>query len=406
MTKRFGLFGACLVTSLCVLLLLASHQLSNSNHRQVPDFRRNIQAYSDVVPELIPVSSVNVSTTLPTVKEIISQQKAILEQELANYKFPQGYRLQNYTLATNGRPLRNIIVTTWRSGSTFLGDVINAVPGNYYHYEPLLDYEIIQIRGPPYASEALTNLKKLLMCDYSNMEHYLEYGKSHIYLFTHNNRLWDQCQLYQQYCWNETFLNEYCKLFPFQSMKLVRLRLRLAEELLKDDSLGVRVLLLVRDPRGTLQSRKHRDWCPGQADCDQPNLLCADMVSDYSAAIRLQNSYPDRFRAIRYEDFSLDPYKGVEELFSFFNLNIHPNVMEFLDSHTKLNVGGVSSTFRNSKSAPFHWRADLNFSEVQYIEEQCQSAMKYWGYVRAKNETHLREFNPLTDYALKSNIVS
>lgn len=110
-------------------------------------------------------------------------------------------------------------------------------------------------------------------------------------------------------------------------------------------------------------------------------------------------------RAIRYEDFSLDPYKGVEELFSFFNLHIHPNVMEFLDSHTKLNVGGVSSTFRNSKSAPFHWRADLNFSEVQYIEEQCQSAMKYWGYVRAKNETHLREFNPLTDYSLKNNIV-
>lgn len=236
MTKRFGLFGACLVTSLCVLLLLASHQLSNSNHRQLPDFRRNIQAYSDVAPELIPVSSVNVSTTLPTVKDIISQQKTILEQELSNYKFPEGYRLQNYTLATNGKPLRNIIVTTWRSGSTFLGDVINAVPGNYYHYEPLLDYEIIQIRGPPYANEALTNLKKLLMCDYSNMEHYLEYGKSHIYLFTHNNRLWDQCQLYQQYCWNETFLNEFCKLFPFQSMKLVRLRLRLAEELLKDES--------------------------------------------------------------------------------------------------------------------------------------------------------------------------
>lgn len=60
--------------------------------------------------------------------------------------------------------------------------------------------------------------------------------------------------------------------------------------------LGVRVLLLIRDPRGTLQSRKHRDWCPGRPDCDQPNLLCADMVSDYTAAIRLQKLYPDRFR--------------------------------------------------------------------------------------------------------------
>lgn len=61
-------------------------------------------------------------------------------------------------------------------------------------------------------------------------------------------------------------------------------------------SLNVRVLLLVRDPRGTLQSRKHREWCPGAPDCDQANLLCADMVSDYSAAIKLQKLYPSRFR--------------------------------------------------------------------------------------------------------------
>lgn len=228
--KRFGLFGACLVTALCILLLLASNQLSNYNYKQLPDFRRNIQAYDIVVPE---ANIINTTTAIPTISDIIKQQKNIIEQEMSNYQFPPGYQLQNYTLSTNGRPLRNIIVTTWRSGSTFVGDVINAVPGNYYHYEPLLDYEIIQIRGPPFAQEAVQNLKNLLMCDYTDMKHYLQYGKNHVYLFTHNNRLWNQCQ---QYCWNATFLTEYCKLFPFQSMKLVRLRLRLAEELLKDES--------------------------------------------------------------------------------------------------------------------------------------------------------------------------
>lgn len=28
-------------------------------------------------------------------------------------------------------------------------------------------------------------------------------------------------------------------------------------------SLNVRIVLLIRDPRGSLQSRKHRIWCPG-----------------------------------------------------------------------------------------------------------------------------------------------
>lgn len=50
-----------------------------------------------------------------------------------------------------------------------LGDVLNALPGNYYHYEPLMDYGIVQIRGPPDADSALTTLKMLLNCDYSNL---------------------------------------------------------------------------------------------------------------------------------------------------------------------------------------------------------------------------------------------
>lgn len=92
----------------------------------------------------------------------------------------------------------------------------------------------------------------------------------------------------------------------------------------------------MRDPRGTLQSRKHRDWCPGNSDCDQASLLCADLVSDYSAASRLTEKYPDRFLAMRYEDLSLDPYKMVNQLLNFYGLDFHPNVRFFLDTHTKV----------------------------------------------------------------------
>ena len=64
------------------------------------------------------------------------------------------------------------------------------------------------------------------------------------------------------------------------------------------DSLGVRMVLLVRDPRGTLQSRKHREWCPGNPDCFEPIRLCTDLVADYSAAVRLTMKYPHRFRYV------------------------------------------------------------------------------------------------------------
>ena len=79
-------------------------------------------------------------------------------------------------------------------------------------------------------------------------------------------------------------------------MKTVRLRLNLTREIIEDSSLNVQVLLLIRDPRATLQSRKHRKWCPGKPDCDQPELLCSDLVNDYYAAQQLMKEHPKRIR--------------------------------------------------------------------------------------------------------------
>lgn len=60
--------------------------------------------------------------------------------------------------------------------------------------------------------------------------------------------------------------------------------------------LGIRIVLLIRDPRGVLQSRKHREWCPTEPDCFDPGTLCSDMVADYHAAITFSKLYPDSFR--------------------------------------------------------------------------------------------------------------
>lgn len=214
-------------SSVCFLFLMSLNQKTNS-----ASFQRNVHVYQEPVHDYEIVQNF---TPVVTINYILQQYQAYLDQALCDYDFPLNANLKNFTLATGGQPLRNIIITTWRSGSTFLGDVINSIPGNYYHYEPLLNYGIVQIRGPPYADSAIRNLKRLLMCDYKDMHNYLAYGKSHVYLFTHNTRLWNHCELYPQYCWNATFLSDFCKLFPFQSMKVVRLRLRLAEELLKDE---------------------------------------------------------------------------------------------------------------------------------------------------------------------------
>lgn len=77
--------------------------------------------------------------------------------------------LEDLVPELGGMPIRNLIITTWRSGSTFLGDILNSHPANFYHYEPLLDYEIVQIREEPKAGEAIGVLKNLLNCNYTGL---------------------------------------------------------------------------------------------------------------------------------------------------------------------------------------------------------------------------------------------
>jgi hypothetical protein len=75
----------------------------------------------------------------------------------------------------------------------------------------------------------------------------------------------------------------------------------------------------------------------------------------------------------------------------------------FLESHTKTNIGGVSSTYRDSKRAPFEWRFKLSAAEVDYVQRSCRDAMTLWGYrpmelaskIANKSADELEQFWPL-----------
>ncbi|XP_065355913.1 carbohydrate sulfotransferase 4 [Calliphora vicina] len=437
MSRRANLIGICGVSGLCILLLIATTQ-----HRPLPASLASSSGgvvggalgggsgnlagggantasggYSSAGNGLgsasaftgerfghaVPQQTAVMYNMTATINDVIAQQRSKVVSEMENFEYPAGRfgveaeKLADLTPETEGTPVRSIVVTTWRSGSTFLGDILNSMPGNFYHYEPLLDFGIKQIRDPDDEELAIKNIKNLLYCDYHNdMDDYLNFGKSHTYLFEHNERLWSVCKEFPHYCWRPKFLTPFCKLFPLQSMKTVRLRLSTAEALLEDKSLNVHIILLVRDPRGTMQSRRHRTWCGGNPDCEDPQMLCEDLEADYKTADILLKKYPARFRTLRYEDLSLDPYDMAQEVLQFYGLPFDPLVEEFLDTHTKVNIGGVSSTYRDSKSAPFHWKQDLKPEDIKYIQQHCTKAMELWGYRKIDNFTdYARNFDPI-----------
>ena len=72
-------------------------------------------------------------------------------------------------MARGGQPVRALVATTWRSGSTFLGDIMTAHPGTFYHYEPLLHYDIVQARTGALAKDAVRTLRDLMHCNYTSL---------------------------------------------------------------------------------------------------------------------------------------------------------------------------------------------------------------------------------------------
>jgi len=124
------------------------------------------------------------------------------------------------------------------------------------------------------------------------------------------------------------------------------------------------------------------------------SLYCTRLLY-YIIISKYNNLISQFFRVIRYEDFSSDPYLHTREVLDFFGLNFHSNVQNFLDTHTKINYGGVSSTFRDTKTAPFQWMKKLSFEEAQVIQKKCSKAMKLWGYKEAVSKDKYNKLEPL-----------
>lgn len=240
MLRRINFYSICFAFGLSVVLILAgSRYTDNTIYRPSFEARRNLRNFlklEDGEDNLLQPIPTNSDDGSPDIDRILEKTRLKMKFELWNYNFTHSgvHQLEDLLLESGGQPFRSVIISTWRSGTTFLGEVLNAIPGNFYHYEPLLNYEIIQIRGPPSSYKAISTIKSMLKCNYDNMDDYFTYGRGHLHQFSHNTRLWDHCKYKRELCFDADFTARFCKLFPFQSMKLVRVRLRIIEDILQD----------------------------------------------------------------------------------------------------------------------------------------------------------------------------
>lgn len=276
-----------------------------------------------------------------------------------------------------------LIVTYFRGGTTFFGDLLNEYPGTFYHFEPLHSVtQNDQVQSSDEILKSMNILRNLFRCDYENLSEYVDYVREpdHRFLFEHNRRLWFACQFHSALCYNRNFLTSICSMHPIRVTKLVRLRLAQAKQLLVEVP-NLKVIYLVRDPRGLYSSRRDLAWCNLTRSCIEPTFFCEDMRRDIAVAAELKRTMPDRFLAIRYEDFvAIDTDNQLAKVLDFLGLEPHPRLNRFITSHSRLrtgeNPGGPYSTKRDSRKAPFLWRRKLSVEEIAYVEDACSDVIR------------------------------
>ena len=196
---------------------------------------------------------------------------------------PDTFRLGEFVPPNNARHV--LIVTRHRSGSSFLGDLLSRLPGTFYSYEPLT------FKTP----DRISLLKEVFKC-YQN-KNYFQHAKMH-WAYSKNFRLWNTCKSLvkgDNLCFMKELYYSTCEMFPMRLIKTIRLSIQESEELLLDQEIGktLKIIFLVRDPRGVFHSLKSRaKWCDFWKEACDLNWHCQSLQNDLTDAYKIKEKHP------------------------------------------------------------------------------------------------------------------
>ena len=371
---------------------------------------------------------------------------------------------------------RVLLVTYFRSGSSFLGDILQQNFRTFYTFEPLHYLESGKGNriGDDKFEQAATLISNILKCNFPLITPYIKWAlrPENRFLFKWNTFLWSTCRFKPSACFNPSLLKETCIRSPIQVIKFTRIHMRQIARyfaslggtnipsinqgdiavldwiranstkvnggsVVPASAMGsavtngpqipgsidervvgsgrdvlrnsIKVVFLVRDPRGIYNSRKNMTWC-SNSPCSNIHSLCKEMSEDLKEYERLKLAQPDTFHLIRFEDLSLDPIGTTSELFKRLNVPFSNTVQRYIKSHTHLKPkkkvgqpttrrsggffwssfkighkpvssdGDPYSTRRNSKNVAFEWRNKLSKEELTAIESKCANVIDKLGY--------------------------
>ena len=138
-------------------------------------------------------------------------------------------------------------------------------------------------------------------CDFSSKisKRYLRFISSFKHkdsYVTRSKYVWTNCFSHDRkhhICYDSTYQRDKCLNAQVRFIKTVRLRGTEIEKLLTEN-INLKIIILMRDPRGIMKSRTDHDWCGKKRHCNNVTELCQQMELDLATAVSLNKIFPDK----------------------------------------------------------------------------------------------------------------
>ncbi|XP_062316755.1 carbohydrate sulfotransferase 6 [Osmerus eperlanus] len=336
-----------------------------------------------------------------------------------------------------------LLLSSWRSGSSFLGEVFSQNPSVFYLMEPAWHvWTTLKRPGARALRMAVRDLlRSIFQCDMSTLDAYMpeQHSLSSIFMWSHSRALCSppSCPLTPRHLFsNETACRKHCisagglqkaadacQTYSHVVLKEVRFfELESLYPLLQDPTLDLRIIHLIRDPRAVARSREQaanalsqdnalvleQGDCEGKRTGKDPDAkeLYAVMQEVCRSHVRIHETAvlkpPDflrgRYKMVRYEDMVRNPLQEINKMYQFVGLEMTEKLQEWIYRVTHGKGKGTQKeafqiTSRNAADVSQAWRSSLAHSKVKRIQEVCKGAMSMLGYRMVDTENEQKKLD-------------
>ncbi|CAB1441380.1 unnamed protein product [Pleuronectes platessa] len=307
--------------------------------------------------------------------------------------------------ATRKKKTHILILATTRSGSSFVGQLINQHQDVFYLFEPLYHVQntlLPRLSTSRFATErrlmlgaSRDLLRSICVCDLYFLESYIKPTPTNHTTDKLFRRGVSRALCQQPVCdafgpadvnveegdcikkcpnLNMTLATEACREKRNVALKIVRVpEVEDLRALVEDPRLNIKVIQLVRDPRGILSSRietfrdAHPHWLKG------------------------------KYMLVRYEDLARSPLVKTREIYDFLGLSLDKNVKDWIQANTQgTNEPSTKhkfGTMRDSAANAESWRLKLSYDMVEYTQTVCQKVLHQLGYKAVRSPEELKNMS-------------